>query len=78
MAMTNVERDLLIGSTHCERLAVRLGEATYLSGISRSGLYRMAAAGQILLLKHGASTLVDVASLRAAVASLPRARIKSA
>ena len=78
MGLTDVERRLLKGGAHHERVTVRLGEAVYISGFSRSELYRRAARGEIIFLKCGASTLVDLESLRAAVASLPRAQIKSA
>ncbi len=74
--MTDIERRLLKGGSQAERLAVRLPEATLISGFSRSELYRRAGRGEIVFLKSGASTLVDLASLRAAVASLPRAIIK--
>jgi hypothetical protein len=74
--MTDVERKLLKGGSHQERLAVRLPEAVFISGFSRSTLYRLAACGQVVFLKAGTSTLVDLGSLRAAVASLPRATIK--
>jgi hypothetical protein len=76
--MTDVEKRLLKGgrSAHLDRLAVRLPEATHISGFSRSELYRRAARGEIIFLKCGASTLVDLESLRAAVASLPQASIK--
>ena len=76
---TEIERRLLKGSgSKQERLAVRLAEACHISGLSRSDLYRRAARGEINFLKSGASTLVDLQSLRAAVASLPRAVIKGA
>jgi hypothetical protein len=74
--MTDIERRLLRGGSQQERLAVRLPEATLISGFSRSELYRRAARGEIIFLKCGASTLVDLESLRVAVASLPRAMIK--
>jgi hypothetical protein len=54
-------------------LAQRIAEASSISGLSRSGIYREAANGRIVLLKHGRTTLVDMASLRAFLASLPRA-----
>ena len=76
--MTDIERRLLRGGPKQERMAVRLPEASHLSGFSRSELYRRAARGEIIFLKCGASTLVDLDSLRAAVASLPRAVITSA
>jgi hypothetical protein len=70
-------RPLLEGEAHLERLAVRLPEASYISGLSRSELYRRAARDEVIFLKCGASTLVDLKSLRALVASLPRAKIKT-
>lgn len=76
MGMTEIERHLLKGGADIERLAVRLPEASLMSGFSRSELYRRADRGEIIFLKCGASTLVDVESLRRAVASLPRAAIK--
>jgi hypothetical protein len=54
-------------------LAQRVAEASSLSGLSRSAIYREAARGRIVLLKHGRTTLVDMASLRAFLASLPPA-----
>jgi hypothetical protein len=53
--------------------AQRIAEASSISGLSRSGIYREAANGRIVLLKHGRTTLVDMASLRAFLAGLPRA-----
>jgi hypothetical protein len=77
MGMTDVEKRLLEGGGgQLQRLAVRLPEATYISGLSRSELYRRAARGEIIFLKCGATTLVDMESLRNAVASLPRASIR--
>ena len=54
-------------------LAQRVAEAAAFSGLSRSAIYREAARGSIVLLKHGRTTLVDMASLRAFLADLPRA-----
>lgn len=58
-----------------EPLALRLADAIAISGFSRSGLYRMAARGEIVFLKAGDRVLVDYASLKAKVAALPRATI---
>ncbi len=79
MGMAGIEKRLLksSGGEPLEPLAVRLPEAARISGFSRSELYRRAARGEIIFLKSGATTLVDIVSLRAAVASLPRATIKS-
>jgi excisionase family DNA binding protein len=44
-------------------LTVRVGEACRLTGIGRSKLYELIAAGEIEIIKVGAITLVPVASL---------------
>jgi hypothetical protein len=54
----------------------RIPVACGLFGVSRSWLYREAGAGRVRLLKLGTRTLVDIASLRAALASLPAAAIR--
>ena len=79
MEMTKVERKLLKGGTAggIEPITMRLPEASRYSGFSRSELYRRAARGEVIFLKSGATTLVDTASLRAAIASLPRAVIRA-
>ena len=61
-----------------EALAVPLPRAPAVTGMSRSAIYRAAAAGHIRLLKLGKSTLVDLASVRAFLASLPTAEIRGA
>lgn len=45
------------------------------TGLSRSTLYRLAAEGRIRMVKAGARTLVDCASVRAFLATLPEATI---
>lgn len=50
-------------------------KACDLSGMSRSAVYREAGAGRIRLVKLGKSTLVDMASVRAFLDTLPAARI---
>lgn len=52
-----------------------LPRATGWSGLSRTTLYRLAAAGRIRMVKAGARTLVDCASVRAYLATLPEAAI---
>jgi excisionase family DNA binding protein len=54
---------------------VPLPRAPAVFGLSRSHLYRLAAEGRIRLLKAGARTLVDAASVRAFLASLPEAKV---
>ena len=44
-----------------------LADAAHLTGLSRSTLYRHAAAGRLRLVKVGGRTLVDAGSLRALV-----------
>jgi hypothetical protein len=78
MGMTDIERQLLKGGYSIEPMAVRLPEASRISGFSRSELYRRAARGEVIFLKSGSTTLVDLGSLKAAVAALPRAIIRAA
>ena len=54
---------------------VPLPRAPAYFGLSRSHLYRLAAAGQVRMVKAGARTLVDSASVRAFLATLPVAQI---
>ena len=50
---------------------VPLARAPAIFGVSRSGLYRLAAAGSIKMIKVGSRTLVDAHSVRAFLATLP-------
>ncbi len=59
-------------------LMVPLPQAPAATGLSRSAIYRAAGEGKIRLLKNGRSTLVDMASVRAFLASLPDAKVRSA
>ncbi|MCK8784138.1 helix-turn-helix domain-containing protein [Roseomonas sp. NAR14] len=54
-------------------LVVPLPQAPLVTGLSRTAIYRAARKGQIKLLKNGRSTLVDMASVRAFLDSLPTA-----
>lgn len=56
--------------------AVPLPKAPAIFGLSRSNLYRLAAAGQIRFLKVGSRTLVDAASVRNFLNGLPEAAIR--
>jgi excisionase family DNA binding protein len=47
-----------------EPMTVRIPVAVQLTGIGRSKLYELIAAGEIETVKVGASTLITVASLR--------------
>jgi hypothetical protein len=60
-----------------DRIAVPLPHAPAVIGLSRSAIYRAAAEGKITLLKCGRSTLVEMTSARAYLASLPRATIRA-
>jgi hypothetical protein len=57
-------------------LALPVPKAVQVTGLSRSAIYRAAGDGAIVLLKNGRSTLVDMASVRAFLAGLPRAEIR--
>jgi predicted DNA-binding transcriptional regulator AlpA len=61
-----------------EAMVVPLPQAPSVFGLSRSAIYRAAAQGHVTLLKMGRSTLVDAASVRSYLASLPRLMPKSA
>ncbi len=54
---------------------VPLPRAPALFGLSRSGLYRLAAEGRIRMVKIGARTLVDAASVLAFLATLPAVQV---
>jgi excisionase family DNA binding protein len=64
------------GAAEFKPLTVPLPQAPAVTGLSRSTIYRAAAEGKITLLKCGRSTLVDMASVRAFLAGLPRASIR--
>ncbi len=55
----------------------RIPIACQLYGLSRSGIYRLAADGHIRLVKLGGSTLVDCNSIRAFMAALPAASVRA-
>jgi len=50
---------------------VPLTRAPQIFGLSRSALYRLAAAGKIRMLKMGVRTLLDAGSVREFLATLP-------
>jgi excisionase family DNA binding protein len=60
-----------------EPIAVPIQEASRLSGLSRSEVYRRLAAGDIRAVKSGARTLILMDSLRAHVTSLPAATFRA-
>jgi len=59
-------------------ILVALPRAVAMSGMSRTALYREAAAGRLRMVKAGRATLVDYASLRALLDSLPAITLKHA
>ena len=75
-----LSRDLPARQLACqlELLAFRLPDATAVSGLSRSSIYRYAAAGRLILKKAGSATLVDAASLRQLIADLPVLAVRRA
>lgn len=56
--------------THAPEM-VPLPRAPAIFGLSRSHLYRLAAEGRIRMVKAGTRTLVDAATVRAFLATLP-------
>lgn len=62
-------------ATALQPLALPLGKAVAVTGLSRSAIYRAAGEGRITLLKAGRSTLVCMASARAFLAGLPHAAV---
>lgn len=59
-------------------IAVALRDAPTVTGLSRSTIYREAAAGRLVLLKYGRTTLLCMASARRYIASLPQAVVGAA
>jgi hypothetical protein len=58
-------------------ITVPLRDAPGITGLSRSTIYREAAAGRLVLLKRGRATLLCMTSARAYLAALPRAAVKT-
>lgn len=56
---------------------VPLPRAPAIFGLSRSHLYRLAGEGRIRLVKVASRTLVDAASVRAFLATLPEAKLRT-
>ncbi|RWP23765.1 MAG: DNA-binding protein [Mesorhizobium sp.] len=54
-------------------ISVDIAQAVNISGISRSGLYKLFKAGKITPRKNGKRTLVLVSELQSYVESLPKA-----
>lgn len=64
-------RSISTPRTVLEPVAIPLTQAPAVYGLSRSRIYRAAAAGKVKLMKAGRATLVDAESMRAFLASLP-------
>jgi len=75
--MNQSENNVPSRSAYIEPLALSIPAAVAASGFSRSAIYREAGRGRIKLLKLGRTTLVDMNSLRALLASLPIAEIRA-
>jgi hypothetical protein len=52
-------------------ILVRISDAVRISGLSRSALYKLNRAELLKFRKYGRTTLVEFASLKAAIARLP-------
>jgi hypothetical protein len=78
MGMTDVKkRALKGGASFMETLAASITDASRISGLSRSEIYRRLAAGDIRAVKSGARTLILMDSLRTHLASLPPATFRA-
>jgi hypothetical protein len=78
MGMTEEDRRRFNGGgTMSDTIAAPIREASRISGLSRSEIYRRLAAGDIVAVKSGARTLILMESLRAHLASLPAATFRA-
>ena len=66
------------GGSELEVFTLPIRQVPTICGLSIPSLYREASKGNIVLLKYGRTTLVDMASLREFLARLPRASIRPA
>lgn len=76
-AAWNAMRDASLNASQTLPEMVALPRAPDVFGISRRELYRLAGEGRIRFLKNGRATLVDAASVRAFLATLPTATIRA-
>jgi excisionase family DNA binding protein len=58
-----------ITSDTCQRIAWRINEGAYRLGVSRSTIYKLAAAGKLRLIKVGGRTLIPDAEIARLVRS---------
>jgi len=75
--MPNIERQRAKTGAVSEPLAVAIPDATRISGLSRSEVYRCLGDGRLRAVKSGARTLILMDSLKAHLASLPAATFRS-
>ena len=61
-------------SSHSEMVPLPCAPAVF--GLSRSALYRLAASGEVRMVKIASRTLVDAASVRKYLATLPRVQLR--
>jgi len=77
MVMTAEDRRRLKGSGHAtDPITAPIPEASRVSGLSRSEIYRRLAAGDLRAVKSGSRTLVVMDSLREHLAGLPPATFR--
>lgn len=74
---THAIRGLPSHAQFTEPELARIRDTTARFPVSRSWLYREAAAGRVRMVKLGNVTLVDIASLRALLANLPAATLRT-
>jgi hypothetical protein len=78
MGMTEEDRRRLKDSGQsADLITAPIGEASRVSGLSRSEIYRRLAAGDIRAVKSGARTLILMDSLRAHLRNLPPATFRA-
>jgi len=65
----------LTTTTHAAEM-VTLPAAPHIFGLPRSTLYRLASEGKIRMVKIASRTLVDAASVRAFLATLPAVQLR--
>jgi hypothetical protein len=58
--------------TNVEPLYVSIRSATQITGLSTVTIYRLIAAEKLVAIKSGTKTLVEMASIKSHLASLPR------
>ena len=77
MRMTEEDRCLKGNGQSIEPITAPIPDASRVSGLSRSEIYRRLATGDIRAVKSGARTLIVMHSLRAYLAGLPTARFRA-